>query len=166
MIKLEKTNKILGIGLPRTGTSSLAQALSILGYSTKHYPSSIRDIHHYDACSEVSFELDQLKYFYPESKYIFTTRNLEEWLISCDKQLLKYKNGWNPFWLKKDSWEEIYKNKLEEIKSLDKLLIMNICAGDGWEKLCQFLNKPIPERTFPDTNKSNNMFKFITVQTD
>jgi hypothetical protein len=32
---------------------------------------------------------------------------------------------------------------------------MNICDdGDGWEKLCKFLNKPIPDMEFPHENKS------------
>jgi hypothetical protein len=30
------------------------------------------------------------------------------------------------------------------------LLVMNICAGEGWEKLCPFLNRDaIPSRDFP-----------------
>lgn len=30
-----------------------------------------------------------------------------------------------------------------------KLLELNIIAGDGWEKLCPFLGKPIPDQPFP-----------------
>ena len=29
------------------------------------------------------------------------------------------------------------------------LLVLNICAGEGWEKLCSFLNQPLPEQSFP-----------------
>ncbi len=34
----------------------------------------------------------------------------------------------------------------------DKLLIMNVVAGDGWETLCPFLNKSIPDIPFPKAN--------------
>ena len=33
-----KNYKIFGIGLGKTGTTSLARALNILGYKTNHYP--------------------------------------------------------------------------------------------------------------------------------
>lgn len=39
-------------------------------------------------------------------------------------------------------------------KNID-YLDMNICdEGDGWEKLCKFLNKPIPDMEFPHENKN------------
>ena len=31
----------------------------------------------------------------------------------------------------------------------DKLIELDIPAGDGWEKLCPFLGRPIPEQPFP-----------------
>lgn len=34
----------------------------------------------------------------------------------------------------------------------EDLLIMDICAGDGWEKLCPFLGFEIPETPFPHLN--------------
>jgi hypothetical protein len=36
------------------------------------------------------------------------------------------------------------------------LLIMDICGGDGWEKLCPFLGVPVPSVPFPDLNKGKN----------
>jgi len=30
-----------------------------------------------------------------------------------------------------------------------KLLVMDICSGDSWEKLCPFLNKPLRQEPFP-----------------
>jgi hypothetical protein len=29
------------------------------------------------------------------------------------------------------------------------LLMFDLCGGDGWEKLCSFLGKPIPDQPFP-----------------
>ena len=34
----------------------------------------------------------------------------------------------------------------------DRLLVMDIIAGDGWDKLCPFLGKPVPEAAFPHRN--------------
>jgi len=34
----------------------------------------------------------------------------------------------------------------------ERLLVMNICGGDGWEKLCPFLEKSIPNVPFPRLN--------------
>jgi hypothetical protein len=50
-------------------------------------------------------------------------------------------------------------NKYGEIKEYfkdrpDDLLVMNICAGEGWEILCPFLDCGIPKIPFPHKNKS------------
>ena len=39
--------------------------------------------------------------------------------------------------------KEYFKDRPED------LLIMNIFEGDGWEKLCCFLSKPVPDIPFP-----------------
>lgn len=33
--------------------------------------------------------------------------------------------------------------------SPERLLVLNICGGEGWEKLCPFLGRPIPKKEFP-----------------
>jgi hypothetical protein len=30
-----------------------------------------------------------------------------------------------------------------------RLLVLDICAGEGWEKLCPFLGRPVPRQPFP-----------------
>ncbi len=94
------TPKIFGIGLSKTGTTSLAQALGILGYKTKDYPGienyragdlscvDLREVDAYDALTDTpipSFyrELDAR---YPNSKFILTVRDKAGWLKSCKKQ--------------------------------------------------------------------------------
>jgi hypothetical protein len=56
----------------------------------------------------------------------------------------------------------LYKKKFAEHNALvqatiprERLLVMDICAGDGWEKLCPFLGANIPNVRFPHTNKSD-----------
>jgi len=58
-----------------------------------------------------------------------------------------------------DVYDLHHKSVLEYFrKRPDDLLIMNITDGDGWEKLCPFLSKPIPPEDFPcifDKRKHN-----------
>jgi Sulfotransferase domain/Inositol monophosphatase family len=92
--------KIFGIGLSKTGTTSLASALEILGYKTKDYPGLTSyvpgDLASIDplvleqnqALTDTpipSFykELDQR---FPASKFILTVRDMDGWLQSCKKQ--------------------------------------------------------------------------------
>jgi hypothetical protein len=92
--------KIFGIGLSKTGTTSLASALEILGYRTRDYPGlstyAPGDLASIDplvlAQNEAltdtpipSFyrELDQR---YPGAKFILTVRDMDGWLLSCKKQ--------------------------------------------------------------------------------
>lgn len=41
---------------------------------------------------------------------------------------------------------EYFKNRPQD------LLVIDITKGDGWEKLCPFLNKDIPDVPFPKSN--------------
>ncbi len=57
--------------------------------------------------------------------------------------------------------EFLYKKKFVEHNALaaatipsDRLLVMDICAGDGWEKLCPFIGAPIPSTPFPHNHRA------------
>ena len=88
--------KVFGIGLSRTGTTSLTEALRALGYKAVHCPLSIvafngsglklntAIVDQFDAFTDspvarVYRELDQA---YPGSKFILTTRPLDKWMSS------------------------------------------------------------------------------------
>jgi hypothetical protein len=92
--------KIFGIGLSKTGTTSLTRALQILGFSAIHYPNdngtlvqildgtfSFDCLRQYDAATDTPIvryyaQLDKL---YSGSKFILTTRKLDPWLRSCER---------------------------------------------------------------------------------
>ncbi|KAK9709243.1 hypothetical protein K7432_009161 [Basidiobolus ranarum] len=51
-----------------------------------------------------------------------------------------------------------FKQHVEEVKRTipaDKLLVFEV--KDGWEPLCKFLGKPIPDEPFPNVNDTNEM---------
>lgn len=59
----------------------------------------------------------------------------------------------------KDNYIKCYYEHIDEVLDHfkgreDKLLVMDICDGDGWDELCPFVGKDIPNISFPHLNKS------------
>ena len=117
-------------------------------------------------------QLDQL---YPNSKFILTVRDQESWLRSLERHwegkpiydnipdqadVLRMKRflraavyGTFRFSPERLAYVQTLHDQLvlNYFKDRpDKLLVMDIAAGDGWEKLCAFLGKPIPDAPFPN----------------
>ena len=135
--------KIWGIGLPRTGTRSLARALEILGFRGSH---SCSLYNQQCGVDHPEFIVDNGKYkkicFFglnikKEDLYILTVRHQEEWQRSVSARgykgldIVEYMN------LVKKEFSEYPNN----------LLIFNV--EDGWPSLCEFLGKDIPNEEFP-----------------
>jgi len=99
-------NKIFGLGLSKTGTTSLNQALNQLGYRTLHFPSDgtteseiyqflkgttqqlrLTILDSYDGITDqpVCPIYKALDRSYPGSKFIMTVREKQDWLRSCAK---------------------------------------------------------------------------------
>jgi 3'-phosphoadenosine 5'-phosphosulfate (PAPS) 3'-phosphatase len=92
--------KIFGIGLSKTGTSSLAHALQILGYRTKDYPGlsnylpgdlatfdpGVLDTHDALTDTPVPSFYRELDARFPGARFILTVRDMDGWLYSCKKQ--------------------------------------------------------------------------------
>lgn len=83
------SEKVFGIGLSRTGTTSLTHALQRLGYEAIHYDEdgdilSLNDLYRYDAATDTpcSARFEQLYYAFPESRFIYTTRAIDSWVES------------------------------------------------------------------------------------
>lgn len=56
-----------------------------------------------------------------------------------------------------EKYQEYNQSVIDHFKECpDKLLVVSWMEGDGWEKLCSFLNKSIPKITFPHANKNPN----------
>jgi len=83
--------KVFGIGLSKTGTSSLAAALEILGWQTAHFRNPITngliegaDFDLFDALNDgpVSAYFESLHAAYPNALFVCTTRPLASWEAS------------------------------------------------------------------------------------
>lgn len=95
--KLQKHKKIFGIGLSKTGTTSLCKALEMLGIKTIHYPSDERTLNeliegNYNLSILNSYQAivdtpvvpfyPQLDKAFPNSKFILTVREINSWIDS------------------------------------------------------------------------------------
>ncbi len=83
--------KVFVIGLSRTGTTSLHEALQILGYSSLHWTSTLTgalpddvDIALHDAFGDIniSARFAELAARFPDSRFILTSRELGSWTRS------------------------------------------------------------------------------------
>jgi len=178
------TSKIFGIGLSKTGTTSLANALELLGYRTKDYIGVTKYVQGDVCCIDLD-TIDknnaltdtpipsfyrELDVRYPGSKFILTVRDRASWARSCKKQftqrLAEIQNdahkrlfidlyGTDVFDEAKfvGGYESFVKGVLEYFANRpNDLLVMDITGGEGWEELCRFLGRPMPDVPFPKAN--------------
>lgn len=83
-----KEDKVFGIGLSKTGTSSLSKALTLLNFSTAHrtnpYSHDLltkEDIPLFDSLTDVSISYQYREIYdqYPNAKFVLSTRSIETW---------------------------------------------------------------------------------------
>jgi len=102
----DSLSKVFGIGLSRTGTTSLTKALTELSYRSLHFPHDpltqtelmryysdsskplvLTVAERYDALTDtpIASVFRELANQYPTSRFILTTRSEEKWLDSCEQ---------------------------------------------------------------------------------
>jgi hypothetical protein len=179
--------KILGIGLSKTGTTSLHRALGILGLRSLHHDETrLNDVlagshpapgfRYYDDLDAVldiptAFFFPELLAAYPECRGILTIRDEDGWWRSIEEHFnhrspVRSREE-NPF--KWDLRMRVYGSarateslfraryrahnaRVLESVSPERLLVMDVAAGDGWDVLCPFLGLPQPPQPFPHQN--------------
>jgi tetratricopeptide (TPR) repeat protein len=128
----------------------------------------------------VSYKFESLYETFPNARFIYTSRPMESWVrsvashyknargISMPSELdqphiAQRFNGaagpveWN-LYAQYPSWEEAYQHFHKRVegffadKPCERYLELQIVEGEGWRKLCTFLDKPIPGVPFPNTN--------------
>jgi hypothetical protein len=177
-----RCNRIFNIGLNRAGTTSLTEALCLLGINAVHHKHE--GVRLYDIMRDnvrarrpVLEGLDQYEAFsdfggrdfyrlldrqYPYSKFILTTRELVSWLDSRERKVAK--NLASPHYhysfrsVDREGWTRHRARYLQDLEQYfarrpGDFLVINIPAGDGWDKLCPFLGVPVPDLPFPFMNR-------------
>ncbi|KAL6056183.1 Sulfotransferase family protein [Balamuthia mandrillaris] len=112
-VEEQKNPKVFGLGMPKTGTSSLAEALQMLGFESRHTfhkpvesllrkdkedsiaPLSVDVVRRYDPFDAVSdnpipWFFEELLLMYPEAKFILTTRNVTKWWASWKAHMQRH----------------------------------------------------------------------------
>lgn len=185
-----EAEKIFGIGLSRTATSSLNSALKKLGYESIHWlnPStqtviSDTDFLLFDGFTDipVSYQFEKLYRTFPNSKFIYTTRPRESWISSISSHYHNARGINSPvelgqldiaqrfdgaaepaeknLYTQHETWAAAFDHFEGRVncffteKRDHRFLELKIIEGDGWEKLCTFLGKEVPDTPFPNLNK-------------
>ena len=155
--------------------------MTILGYKSKHY---LNEHEYKEFCNRnsqsyqflndlpISIRYQELDKCFPNSKFIYTIREANSWLTSCEyhwKVTTTNRSNWPDYKKElfgidvfdKSTFLTVYDNHQKSIinyfkNRLDDLLIIDIPGGDGWNKLCSFLNVSIKQSPFPNKNKQIN----------
>ncbi len=163
-----------GIGLGRTGTTTLCEAFRILGYSNVMHNPPFEALATADAGADngVVVFYKYLDYKFPGSKFILTVRDLASWLESIeyitnkapitslddDIPIMRRMAIYKSVMFEREAFIAAFERHHRDVKRYfsarsDDLLEMNIIAGDGWDKLCPFLGAPFPSMPFPHLHR-------------
>ena len=188
---LRPDQKVFGLGLSKTGTSSLTEALQRLGIRSIHYPHDERTgeelragnyrlsiLWEYQAVLDIPVApfYAQLDAAWPGSRFILTVRDREAWLRSCEVHWRLLMQWWENFpdfrrfhefasactygtiAFNRERFGWVYDTHLRNVREYfagrpNDFLEMDICGGEGWERLCPFLGLAAPVAPFPHANE-------------
>jgi hypothetical protein len=179
--------KVFCVGFQKTGTTSMGAALEILGYRVTGgnwardpevarvaLQRALETAPLYDAFQDNPWPLlyQEMDKAFPGSKFIMTIRPPEQWIKSAVKG---FGAGTSPVreWIygegkgspvgNEQTWLARYERHNREVLAYfagrqDDFMVMDLAAGDGWEKLCRFLGQPVPDVPFPHANPAHKKF--------
>jgi Sulfotransferase domain len=175
--------KIVGVGLGKTGTTSLGAACRILGLSHKTHDPALFDALHRGAKQSCLDEIGRFESFedfpwnilyrdidrlYPGSLFILTLRRDPEtwyrslcahWERTGNSIAKRHAYGHMSPIGERDYHVALYEQHTADVRAwfADRPgQLLTVCweNGDGWEELCAFLSRPLPRRAFPHANRT------------
>lgn len=165
-------DKVFCVGWLRTGTTSFAAAMEQLGFLHFSYDPDVWSWYQ-DGDVERVLELatrwesfDDLPWNktgfirtlderFPGSRFVLSDRDPEPWLDSMRR--FHARGGQPP--RPKEELLELLEERNRFVRDYfadrpDDLLVLRICHGEGFEKLCPFLELPVPDdAAFPHANR-------------
>ena len=121
----------------------------------------------------------ELSATYPDAKILLTVRSAESWYDSMSKTICKVIRTSNDpqslgvnlignqvFSGRYDEREHaiaVFEKNNADVRATfppERLLVYRL--GDGWEPLCRFLDKPVPDTPFPHTNSAREFNDMVT----
>lgn len=191
-------NKVLCVGMFKTGTTTMNKVFRILGYKTSpgnwgsilkgetddfgyynnwesktdcwgHVLEEIKDeSKKYEAYEDSPwlFMYPHIDKWYKGTKFILTVRKdnntlvrsqMKDYISYCKSTGANPKTNIPPVDKIVRRYEIHNKNVIDYFKNRPKdLLIVCFDYKDGWNKICDFLNKPVPNVPFPHLNIGTN----------
>lgn len=175
--------KIVGVGLGKTGTSTLGAACRLLGFSHKtHDPKLFDELHRGNklACMDEVSRFESFDDFpwnllyrdidrrYPGSLFILTVRQDPEtwyrslcahWERTGDSLAKQHAYGYPSPLGQREHHIALYERHNAEVAEwfADRpAQLLTVCweSGHGWKELCEFLSRPLPNRAFPHANRT------------
>lgn len=184
--------KVWGIGLTRTGTTSLNEALCHLNFEAVHWPTTSALLFgQLKAATDESVAAVYrfLDAKHPDSRFILTERAEQDWLVSTEKHrkhnylnvqrlLQQPDRSLTPHERARSTEIQFtqmtlygtvvfderkflagYHRHLDDVSRYfedrpERLLRLRICEGEGWERLCPFLECERPRVPFPYEHRS------------
>ncbi|MCX7555181.1 sulfotransferase family protein [Marinicella sp. S1101] len=175
-------NKLFIIGLPRTGTTSICAALLDEGFKVAHTAFSKHSFVLADAIADTPCYCDypQLDALFPESKFVYLERNIDDWLPSikmmlskliphlqkkakfnptlnrCYEQTFALSQTHNP--LSDEHLIQCYENHQQQVRRYFKhrndQLKINVSDADSFQRLIHFVNHDgSKNKSFPHLNQ-------------
>jgi hypothetical protein len=185
--------KIFGIGFYKTGTTTLFEALRVLGYHTINgdtpgsYPGAddgatlIRQIDAgdfrlptfgmFDAFTDNPYFRiwREIHAMYPDARYVLTVRDEEPWIASCVAFYQNRRIRPMRVWMfgphadpsrdeqSRQAWLDAYRAHNKAVREFfaarpGQLFEFDPTRERGWERLCAFLQAPVPAYPWPHAN--------------
>jgi hypothetical protein len=185
--------KIFCIGFYKTGTTTICEALRVLGYHTVNgdkpgsYPGAddgetlIRriDAGDYQLPTLAMFDAftdnpyfriwREIHALYPDARYILTVRDESAWIASCVKFYRDRRVRPMRVWMfgshadpsrdeaSRQAWLDAYRAHNAAVRAFfatrpGQYLELDPTCEPGWERLCAFLQAPLPAQPWPHAN--------------
>lgn len=164
--------KVFGIGLSKTGTTSLAKALRILGYDAKSWAwdGTIIDwpeFYRLEAATDTpcAAQFESLYHTFENSKFIHTTRDLDSWNRSVKHHFreqygIEAPSEFKEMWKDEDFWSWERKNCVRFMKVHD-----NLYSGhENWKSAYETFHKRV--RKFFRKNQKSRYIKIDVTKKD
>ena len=179
--------KVFGIGLNKTGTTTLSACLRELGFRHTSCDLALTRAADRGDLSPIFEHADQYESFedwpwplvykqldqrYDDAKFILTRRpNASVWFSSLKRHALRtgpteYRQiayGHSMPLGKREEHVAVYRRHNQDVRDYfserrDDLLEICWEEGDGWEELCAFLDQPKPDDPLPHKKKGRSEF--------
>lgn len=174
------THKVFGLGLARTGTTSLHEAMGILGLTSAPQSTPLLDavdidfLQAHDAFFDnpIPFRYRELDAVCPDSRWIVTQRPIDDWIDSMrwlfgpgldrldeatrslGDRVHRQLYGFDTF--DEERLRALYTRHYRDLADwLDgrPSLWIHVDQGFSWQPICDLLGRDVPTERFPHSNK-------------